>query len=104
MSKQNEPMTKERLEASAFQITWKPEPDRQSGRVVVLLRDALAYGDERYEAGLMTAARAICKYCADPNPVRAELHRPIEGWWTHPYAESTCFAGPIHDLLRAEEE
>lgn len=94
MSK-NEPMTKQQLEDSAFATLRFPLadalPDTQPQMVnSVTLADALAYGDERYEAGRTEGARqarvlVICKPCQDGT------HYHTEGQVGHLICDCGCW-------------
>lgn len=88
MSK-NEPMTKENLEEFAFPIAQSMVAHGREPRAVELT-DALAYGDERYEAGRIEGARqarvlVICKPCESGN------HYHTEGQVGHLICDCGCW-------------
>lgn len=109
-NKQNEPMTKERLEESAVEML--PHRNSHDWQSMVTPTDALAHGDERYKAGLMEAAKALCGACAGTdttvNAHPALLSFSSGTTWIHGkkrrVGNRTCAAGPIHDLVLRREE
>lgn len=90
-------MTREELEANAFELRWTPAMRNEPSGGVVPLTDALTYGDSRYREGLEAAAKAMCPPC------NAELPWRLGSWWRHAGGVN-CSAGPIHDLIAKMEK